>query len=257
MKISDKTRAIMPVHIYGHPEDMKLIREIANDHNLYVIEDAAEAHGAEAHGKKVGGIGDIGSFSFYANKIITTGEGGMSVTNDKGLAEKMAWLRSHAFGRDGKHFWHEELGYGYRMSSLQAALGVSQVRKIEKLVQKRRSDARLYNSELREISERRLITLPVEEKWAKNVYWMYSILVDSKIREKLMHFLGDQGIETRTFFYPVHKQPYYFERFKGECYPNAEKLSSEGINLPSGNALTEEDILVVTSKVKEFFRSER
>lgn len=256
-KITNKTKAIMPVHIYGHPEDMKVIKEIASDRDLYIIEDAAEAHGAEAYGKKVGGTGDIGSFSFYANKIITTGEGGMAVTNDENLADRMAWLRSHAFGRGGKHFWHEELGYGYRMSALQAALGVSQVRKLEKLIQKRRRNAKLYNEAFSKLVEHGLVELPPEEPWAKNVYWMYSILVNSKSRDKLMAFLSNRGIETRTFFYPIHKQPYYSKRFKKGGFRNAEKISSRGLNLPSGNTLTEEDITTVVEQINHFFKDYR
>ncbi|MCW6169350.1 MAG: DegT/DnrJ/EryC1/StrS family aminotransferase [Thermoplasmatales archaeon] len=252
-KITNKTKAIMAVHIYGHPENMMIVDEIAKEHDLLVIEDAAEAHGAEINGKKVGTFGEVGSFSFYANKIITTGEGGMNVTNNQELAERMAWLRAHAFGRGGKHFWHEELGYGYRMSALQAALGVSQVRKIDQLVQKRRTNAKLYNEMLQKLSDKNLLVTPKEETWAKNVYWMYSILADRKHRDSLMAFLGQKGIETRTFFYPIHKQPYYRQRYSDEAFPVADELSSRGINLPSGNLLDEEDIIDVCSEINNYF----
>ena len=253
-KITDKTKAIMGVHIYGHPENMIRVNEIAGERNLLVIEDSAEAHGAEINGKKVGTFSNVGSFSFYANKIITTGEGGMNITNDKDLAERMAWLRAHAFGKEGKHFWHEELGYGYRMSALQAALGVSQVKKIDKLVKKRRNNAKLYNELLSKLSDENKITLPAEEKWAKNVYWMYSILVDEKHRNSFMKYLEGKGIETRTFFYPIHKQPYYSQRYASESYPVADQLSNEGINLPSGNLLSEEEVVQVCSEIENYFK---
>ena len=253
-KINDKTKAIMCVHIYGHPEDMITVNKIASERNLLVIEDSAEAHGAEINGKKVGTFSNVGSFSFYANKIITTGEGGMNITNDKDLAERMAWLRAHAFGKEGKHFWHEELGYGYRMSALQAALGVSQVKKIDRLVKKRRNNAKLYNELLSNLSDGKKITLPPEEKWAKNVYWMYSILVDEKHRNNLMKYLEGKGIETRTFFYPIHKQPYYSKRYANESYPIADQLSNEGINLPSGNLLSDEEVVQVCSEIENYFK---
>jgi perosamine synthetase len=255
-KVSTKTKAIMPVHIYGHPTDMQPLTELATKRDLAIVEDAAEAHGAEYKGKKVGSIGDVGSFSFYANKIITTGEGGMNTTNDPDLAERMSWLRAHAFGKGGKHFWHEELGFGYRMSALQAAMGLAQMERIEDMIKARRSHARLYDELLSSLAEEELV-LPPEEHWAKNVYWMYSILVkNDSIRDKLMQSLERGGIETRTFFYPVHKQPYYASRFAKEDFPAADDISRRGINLPSGNGLTEEEVSYVCQNVIDFFRKE-
>src|SRR6266566_286241 len=134
-KTTDKTKAIMPVHVYGHPTDMDPLLELQEEVGIRIVEDAAEAHGAKYKGRTTGSIGDVGSFSFYANKIITTGEGGMDVTSDADLAERMRWLRAHAFGRGGKHFWHEELGFGYRMTSLQGAMGLAQMEKIDEMVQ--------------------------------------------------------------------------------------------------------------------------
>lgn len=256
-QITDKTRAIMAVHIYGHPENMKIINELASKFGLYVIEDAAEAHGAEVEGRKVGSLSNVGSFSFYANKIITTGEGGMCVSNDRELSERMAWLRAHAFGKGGKHFWHEELGFGYRMSALLAALGYSQTNKIELMVEKRRRNAKIYNELLYKLAEAGKIKLPPEEKWAKNVYWMYSILVERKDRDPLMKFLESKSIESRTFFYPVHRQPYYRQRYEGQRFPNADKISSEGINLPSGNLLSEEDVNVVVEEIMNYYKLNR
>jgi perosamine synthetase len=252
-KINEHTKAIIVVHTYGHPADMDPIIELAEKYNLYVIEDAAEAHGAEYKGKRVGSIGDIGCFSFYANKIITTGEGGMVVTNNEELAEKARWLRAHAFGRHGKHFYHEALGFGYRMSGLQAALGLAQLERIDEFVSIRRNNAKLYNSLLSELGEK--ITLPPEAPWAKNVYWMYSILIEDNFgmsRDELMKRLESEGIETRTFFYPIHVQPIYAKQYQGESFPVADELSRKGINLPSGNNLTAGEIEYVCQCIKKY-----
>lgn len=254
-KITDKTKAIMPVHIYGHPSDMEPILKLAQKYNLKVIEDAAEAHGAEYKGKKAGSIGDVGCFSFYANKIITTGEGGMCITDDKDLNETMSWLRAHAFGRDGKHFWHERLGYGYRLSALQAAVGLGQLSKIDYFVRRRRERAKLYNDLLSDLVPDKIDT-PVEMSWAKNVYWMYSIMTkNQKERDGVMEHLEKNGIESRTFFYPIHKQPFYRERYSGERYPNSDYISERGMNLPSGNTTTDDEIHRVVQVIRDYFTS--
>jgi perosamine synthetase len=250
-KVTKRTRAIIAVHTYGHPADMDAIIEIAKRHDLTVLEDAAEAHGAEYRGMKAGGLADMGCFSFYANKIITTGEGGMVVSNNPQLAERANWLRAHAFGRGGKHFWHEEIGFGYRMSALQAAVGLAQMEKIDEFVEKRRESAKLYN---RLLSKVKGIGLPPEAPWAKNVYWMYSIRVQDHFgisRDDLMATLSKQGIETRTFFFPVHRQPAYSQMYEGQEYPNADELSRSGVNLPSGNNLSEREIEYVCKCIKE------
>jgi perosamine synthetase len=241
-KITRRTKAIMPIHTYGHPADMDPILELAEKHGLYVVEDAAEAHGAEYKGKKTGSLGNLGCFSFYANKIITTGEGGAIVTNDEDLAEKARWLRAHAFGRYGKHFYHEALGFGYRMSGLQAALGLAQLKCIDEFVLIRRNNAKLYNSLLSELGDK--ITLPPEAPWAKNVYWMYSILIEeiSISRDQLLKKLELEGIETRTFFHAIHAQPIYAKKYEGEKFPVADEISKKGMNLPSGNNLTKDEI---------------
>lgn len=243
-KITKRTKAIIPVHTYGHPADMNPILELAEKCNLFVVEDAAEAHGAEYKGRRAGSIGDMGCFSFYANKIITTGEGGMIVTNNEEFAERAHWLRAHAFGRHGKHFYHEALGFGYRMSALQAAFGLAQLHHIDEFVAIRRNNAELYNSILSELKEKK-ITLPPEASWAKNVYWMYSILVQDSFgtpRDELMRRLELEGIETRTFFYSIHVQPFYAKRYQEKKFPVADELSKKGINLPSGNNLAADEI---------------
>ncbi len=252
-KITPKTKAIMPVHTYGHPVDMDPVNELARKHGLKVIEDAAEAHGAEYKGRRTGSLSDVGCFSFYANKIITTGEGGMIVTNDKEIAEKAKWLRAHAFGRGGKHFYHEAVGFGYRFSGLQAAFGLAQLERIDEFVSNRRKNARLYNSLLSVLGNK--ISLPPEAPWAKNIYWMYSILIENSFgisRQELMDRLATKGVESRTFFYPVHVQPIYSAQHAAEEFPVADELSKKGINLPSSNSMTEEEVRYVCKCIVEY-----
>jgi perosamine synthetase len=218
-KITDKTKAIMPVHIYGHPCDMDPIMELAKEHDLYVVEDAAEAHGAEYKGRKAGGIGDIGCFSFYGNKIITTGEGGMIVTNNEEITEKAQSLKDLAFSKE-RRFLHTDLGFNYRMTNIQAAIGLAQFERIDELVEMRRRNAQLYNGYLKDVEG---VKLPVEKEWAKNVYWMYSILIEDEYGMSMANLateLEKKGIETRTFFIPMHEQPVFKHmdlfKFKGK-----------------------------------------
>lgn len=250
--VTSRTKAIMPIHTYGHPADMDPILDLAEEHDLSVVEDAAEAHGAEYKGKRTGSLGDVGCFSFYANKIITTGEGGMIVTNNEELAEKAKWLRAHAFGKHGKHFYHETLGFGYRMSGVQAALGLAQLERIDDFVSSRISNAKLYNSLLSELNDR--IKLAPEASWAKNVYWMYSILLEKNFgmsRQDFMDNLASMGIETRTFFYPIHMQPVYLEKFTDQSFPVADDISKRGVNLPSGTGLTTDEVSYVCECIKK------
>jgi len=256
-KITERTKAIMAVHIYGHPSDMDPIVKVAKNYGLYVIEDAAEAHGAEYKGRKVGSIGDIGCFSFYANKIITTGEGGMVVTNDDNIAERVRRLRDQGYNISlRKWLVHDFIGYNYRLTNLQAAVGLAQLERIEEFVKKHRENAYYYNRLLKEIQG---ITLPPEAPWAKNVYWMYTILVNEEIlgitRDDLMKKLEEYGIDSRATFLPIHQQPPYKDMYKHEKYPIAELLGRRGINLPSGNTTTKEDIEYVVSALKEIINS--
>lgn len=251
-KITDKTRVIFPVHIYGHPLEMDEIMKIAKSNNLLVIEDAAEGHGAEYKGRKVGGIGDIGCFSFYANKIITTGEGGMLVTNNKEFAKKTKMLCNLAFS-DIARYRHDYLGFNYRMSNILAALGCSQLSKIESFIEHKKFIGNTYNSLLGDVLG---IQTPIEKTWAKNVYWMYGIVLDEQFgmsRDELRKFLSEKGVETRDFFLPMHMQPALQNRglFKGEKYPVSEKLSKGGLYLPSGLTLTKDEILYVVNCIKE------
>jgi len=241
-KITENAKAIIPVHLYGHPCDMDPIMKIAKKHNLYVIEDCAEAHGAEYKGRRVGTFGDVACFSFYGNKIITTGEGGMCLANNDELAQKIRMLRDHGMSLE-KRYWHEVIGFNYRMTNLQAALGVAQLERIDKFIERKREIAKFYNSLLKDVNG---VILHPEMSWAKNVYWLYSILIDEEkfnlSRDQLMIRLAESGIETRRFFYPIHTMPPYKKYVGCDTFFVANKLSSMGINLPSSVRLTEEKI---------------
>jgi len=255
-KITNRTKVIIPVHTYGHPCDMKAIMRIARKHKLIVVEDAAEAHGAEYCGKKVGGIGDIGVFSFYGNKIITCGEGGMIVTNKKRWAERSRCLKNLSF-LENKRFWHKEIGFNYRMTNMQAALGLAQLEQIENMVERRRRNAAIYNSLLKNIPG---LTLPVERPEVKNVYWMYSILVDKDFgtnRTQLMGQLKKMGIENRTFFIPMHQQPVLKKMgiTSKERYPVAEDVAKQGLYLPSGSGLKKKEIEYICDCIRNMRRT--
>lgn len=246
-RITGKTKAIIPVHSYGHPCDIGAILDIAEDHNLRVIEDAAEAHGAEYKGRKVGGFSDAACFSFYGNKIITTGEGGMIITNSEEIAEKAMMLRDHAMSKE-KRYWHPFVGFNYRMTNMQAALGLAQLERIDEIIRIKRDNAKLYNSLLESV---RGVSLPPEEGWAKNVYWMYSLLIEDDFgisRDELMIKLRERGIDSRPFFIPLHLQPPYNSN---EILPIAEELSRKGINLPSAATLKEEEITYICGVMRE------
>jgi perosamine synthetase len=250
--ITDKTRAIMPVHLYGHPCDMDPIMEIARRHKLYIVEDCAEALGAQYKGRQVGTLGDAGCFSFFSNKVITTGEGGMIVTSNPELHQKMTILRDHGMSKT-KRYWHEMAGFNYRMTNLQAAVGLAQIEQIDSFLYKRREMAKQYESNLKGIAG---ITLPPEMKWAKNIYWLYSILIDENLtgisRDELMKGLECEGIETRPFFCPLHNQPPYPQTLN--TLSNTEKLAVEGISLPSSNSLTSEGIDKVCANIKKLIK---
>ena len=251
-KITSATRAIMPVHMYGHMADMAPLMEAARRRGLAVIEDAAEAHGAEYHGRRAGGIGTLGCFSFYANKIVTTGEGGMVVTDDAGLAERARSLRNLCFRRD-QRFLHDELGYNFRITNLQAAIGLAQVERVEDHVSRKRRMAALYTERLCNVAG---LKLPVERPGVKNVYWMYGVVLDDVVDVDAAGFarrLREQGVDTRPFFLGMHEQPVLRERgfFAGESYPVTERLSRRGLYLPSGLGLGEAEIEKVCGAVRQ------
>jgi perosamine synthetase len=252
-KITPRTKAILPVHTYGHPVDMDPLMELAERHGITVMEDAAEAHGAEYKGRRAGGLGHAAAFSFYANKIITTGEGGMITTNNKALAALAQNLRDHAFSTE-RHFWHKYMGFNYRMTNMQAAIGVAQTEQLSGFVADRRRNAAQYTALLKDIPG---IVTPPEAEWAKNVFWMYSILVEDEFgmtRDQLRAWLAKVGIETRTFFIPMHLQPIYYDDFKGQRYPVSEMLCYRGLYLPSASSLTAEQIAYIADVVRQGHR---
>lgn len=249
--VTPRTRAIMPVHIFGHPVDMDSIMEVANEFDLYVIEDGAEALGARYKERLVGGIGDIGCFSFFINKIVTTGEGGMVVTDDDQIAERARLLKNLAYSRRDK-FIHEELGYNYRMTNLQASLGVAQMPRLGEIVEKKRKIASSYTERLKKVSG---LQLPCEMSWAKSVYWVYGVVLQQGMpsRDVVRDRMTAKGIETRSFFYPLHRQPVFKKMgISGtEELHVADWLWEYGLYLPSGPKLTEQDVDFVSKTLME------
>lgn len=249
-KITSRTRAIIPVHLYGHPANMEPIMKLAAKYDLAVIEDAAEAHGAEYRGRRVGGVGHVGCFSFYGNKVITTGEGGMLTTNDTSLAEKARILKDHGMSKEVR-YWHSVVGYNYRMTNIQAAIGLAQLERADGIMGRKLEIAQLYHAKLADCPG--IIRHP-QMDWAKNIYWMYSILVtDESVlsRDELMVALRKQGIDTRPFFIPMHQLPPYKE--EGD-WPVADALSRQGINLPSYPTLANTEIDRICETIRELCR---
>ena len=239
--ITDKTKAIIVVHLYGHPSDMDKIMHLAKMHNLKVIEDCAEAHGATYKGKRVGSIGDIGCFSFYGNKIITTGEGGMITTNDEELAEKIRTLRDHGM-QPSKRYWHEEVGYNYRMTNIQAAIGLAQMESITEKIWKRKWIARKYSEHIGDEAE-----IQLEMPWASNVYWLPTFMLNGISgggpRDSLMISMANEGVESRPVFYPLNEMPPYMSE---RSFPNSNYVSYHGISLPVSNKFDEDDIRFIS-----------
>lgn len=251
-KINKRTKAIIPVHIYGHPCDMDPIIEATKGKKIYIVEDAAEAHGALYKKRKAGSLGDIGCFSFYANKIITTGEGGMVVTNNENIAKKLRSLKNLSFIK--KRFIHYQVGFNYRMTNIQAAIGLAQLQNIDKFIQSRRKNAYLYNKLFKPI---KWINTPIEKEYAKNVYWMYGITFKGKMKSKknkIMDCLEKKGIGARSYFFGMHRQPVFRKLglFKNEKYPVTDALSKTGLYLPSGSGLTSKEINTVGNTLKSF-----
>jgi perosamine synthetase len=254
-RITPKTRAIMVVHLYGLPVDMDPILDIVKRHKLQLIEDAAEMIGQTYRGKPCGSFGDMSTFSFYPNKHVTTGEGGMIVTDDDKLAEKLRRLRNLGFSPP-RRFVHEELGWNFRMTNLQAAVGLAQLERLDEFVARKRHIFERYTELLSGI---RGIKLPVGEKdFATNINWVYGIVIDDDVAfdaEEAMARFAKLGIGTRPFFWPMHEQPVYLRMgfFAGEKYPNAERIARRGFYLPSGLALTDAQMERVAAAVKEVF----
>ncbi|HAR62784.1 MAG TPA: aminotransferase DegT [Candidatus Margulisbacteria bacterium] len=254
-KITSRTKAIMVVHIYGLPVDLDPVLAIADKYNLKIIEDAAQMHGQTYKGKPCGSFGDISTFSFYPNKHITTGEGGMVLTDDARLAERCRSLRNLCF-QSKKRFVHEELGWNYRMSNLQAALGLAQLERLEQFIEKKRRMGIRYTSMLGNIAD---LQLPVScTDYADNIYWVFGVVINPDIdmnADQAIKKLAGKNIGARPFFFPMHEQPVFHKckLFVDEKYPVAESLSKKGFYIPSGVALSDKQIEIVVNSMKGIF----
>lgn len=248
-KITPRTKGIIPVHMYGNPCNMDAIMDIAKKHNLFVIEDAAEAHGATFKGQKVGSFGDVGTYSFFGNKIITTGEGGMVITNNEKLSTEMRIVKGQ--GQDpNRRYWFIKMGYNYRMTNIEAAIGLAQLEQIDSHIAERRRVAEWYKEELKDFQD--YVTFQKETDNAQSVWWMFSIRLNDNVkieRDALMKLLDEDGIETRPVFYPMHQMPVY-EDSNATC-PISEKVAASGMNLPTHALLKREDVVYICDCIKK------
>lgn len=251
--VTPHTKAIIPVHLYGHPVDMPGIQAVVDEHNLIVVEDAAEAHGAEVNGRRVGSMSSAGVFSFYGNKIITTGEGGMITTSDDDLAVRLRFLRDHGMD-SARRYYHTELAFNYRITNLQAALGVAQMLRIEEFIAKKRMISQWYQDALSEMPG---IQFHVERPWARNVYWLACIVLTDDFplsRQALVKALRQVGIDTRPFFVPMHELPHLvgFRQVgrEGNTCLHATRLGRQGLNLPSSCNLDEDTVHWICEEFK-------
>ena len=245
--ITKKTKAIMAVHLYGNPCNMTSLRKLCDERNLLLIEDVAEALGSTYEDKFLGTFGDVASFSFFGNKTITTGEGGMVVSNNKKIIDKVASLKNQ--GASEKKYWYEEVGYNYRMTNICAAIGLSQVEQVESVLNRKKDIANLYHKELKGYP------LEFQQTELKGVssYWLISILVKDKgIRDSLCTSLNNSGVETRPLFYPAHTMPMYSS---SRIFPIAQNLSDRGLNLPSYPDLSNDDVIEISKFIGEFFQT--
>jgi perosamine synthetase len=252
-RVTARTRAIMVVHTYGLPVDMDPLLILAGKHNLKIIEDAAEMHGQTYKGKPCGSFGEISTFSFYPNKHVTTGEGGMVVTDDPALAERCRGMRNLCF-QPGRRFVHEELGWNFRMTNLQAALGLAQLERLDEFIARKRRMGESYTAALRNLPG---LQLPLARTgYAENIYWVYGVVLGNSFpfeAAEAMQRLAGRGVGTRPFFWPMHEQPVFRKMglFQGEAYPVAERLARRGFYLPSGLGLTEDQMRRVVAAVRE------
>jgi perosamine synthetase len=255
-RITSRTRAIMAVHIYGLPTDMDYVISLAQERGLRIIEDAAEMHGATYRGRPCGSFGDLSTFSFYPNKHVTTGEGGMIMTDDDALADRCRGLRNLCF-KPPRRFVHEELGWNMRMSNLQAAVGVAQLERLDEFVERKRNMGRLYREKLGNL--RGIRPQAHRTEFAENAYWVYALVLDDDVpfdAQEAIRRLEGRGVQTRPFFWPMHEQPVFRRMglFANERYPVAERLARRGFYLPSGMALTEAQINKVAEAVRELLQ---
>jgi len=253
-KITSKTKAIIIVHLYGYPVFMKNIMKLCKRKNIFIIEDCAEALGSYSKNKHVGTFGDIGTFSFFSNKTVTTGEGGMIIFKNKKFYKEAKILRDHGMSKV-KKYWHEKIGYNYRMTNLQAAIGVAQMEKVNILIKKKCKMGNIYKKYLKNLN---LIKLPPERKNSKNSYWLYSIRLAGKLinkKEILMKRLEKKGIETRNCFYPINIMPAYKDLKTKDSFKNSKLLSKMTICLPSSCDLNDSQIKNVAKIIKNFVKS--
>lgn len=252
-KITDRTKAIMIVHLYGLPVQVDKVLALAKKYNLKVIEDAAEMHGQTYNGKPCGSFGDISTFSFYPNKHVTTGEGGMVVTDDEELAERCRMVRNLCFRQDVRYV-HDEISDNYRFTNLQAAVGLAQLERLDEFVERKRNMGRYYTEQLSDVEG---LMLPIEKtEYAENIYWVYGLVLDESVSDDnktVQKLLAEEGIGSRTFFWCMHEQPVYQNNglFRDEKYPNAEYLARKGFYIPSGLALTKSQMEEVVAKVRK------
>ncbi len=249
VKITSKTKAVMAVHLYGGTCEMDELIKICKENNLFLIEDTAEAFGSKYKGKFAGTFGDISTFSFFGNKTITTGEGGMVSTNSKKLYELVFRLKGQGLAA-GKEYFHDIVGYNYRMTNICAAIGYAQLENADKIITKKREIANWYNNQLDDL----LLQLPKESKDVFHTFWMYTVMVnDADLRDKLRVFLKEKGIETRPAFHPVHQMPMYYK--EGVSFPVADNLASRGLNLPSYPNLNDSDVKYISEQIRLFFNN--
>ena len=252
--ITPRTKAIMPVHLYGHASHMDEIMAIAKKHNLLIVEDAAEAIGGKYKNKHVGVFGDAATFSFFGNKTITTGEGGMVFFKDKAAYDKAVILRDHGMSKE-KKYWHDYVGFNYRMTNLQAAIGCAQLERIDEFVSAKRKLADFYNRILGDLG---CFVLPPQEPWAINGYWLYTVLLkkDAGIsREALMEKMLKNGVETRPAFYPLHVMPPYKDYPTKSTFENADYISAQGISFPSSVNITQSELDNLESSIQSIFQT--
>jgi len=247
--ITPRTKGIIAVHLFGHPADMTAINAIARRHGLFVLEDAAQAHGAECRGRRAGALGDIATFSFFGNKIVTTGEGGMVVTDDDAVADRMRLLRTHGMDPH-RRYWHPVIGYNYRMTNLAAAIGVAQLERVDWQLDRRHEIAGWYREELGRTGG---LTCQGEKAWARHVWWMFSVLVSEGMAERddVMDAMRRRGIETRPIVHPLHTLPPYVDANRGQRFPVAEAIARNGINLPTWAGLTRDQVRSVCDALLE------
>jgi len=249
-KITDKTRAIIVVHLYGHACEMDSIKRIADSKGIFLIEDCAEAIGTKYKGDHVGAHGDISTFSFFGNKTITTGEGGMVCTNDKTLMDRVKRIKGQGLA-EHREYWHDIIGYNYRMTNIQAAIGLAQLEQMDATVNTKRALSEKYKDKLKGLP----LAFHEEAEWTSHSYWMVSILVDDiSLRDELRQNLRENGIETRPLFFPIHTMPMYSRSY--QKLPIAESLSWRGINLPSWPGLSDEQIAYICDCIKDYFKNQ-